>query len=45
MIIDSIKENSIGLGRRLDSEVLANDEIMVTESGLRGLNASVGDVL
>lgn len=45
LIIDSVKEMSIGLGRRLDSEFLVNNEIMVSKSGLRGLNASVGDTL
>ncbi|CAD8134904.1 unnamed protein product [Paramecium octaurelia] len=45
LLIDSEKEISIGLGRRLDTNIINNNEVLVTSSGLRGLNATIGDIL
>lgn len=33
------------MGRRLNTDVLTNNEVIVTSSGLRGLNATIGDTL
>ncbi|CAD8045647.1 unnamed protein product [Paramecium sonneborni] len=45
LLIDSQKEISIGLGRRLETDIINNNEVLVTSSGLRGLNATIGDIL
>lgn len=45
LIIDSQNEISIGLGRRLETNIITNDEILVSRSSLRGLNATIGDTL
>ena len=45
LLIDSEKEISIGMGRRLDTNIINNNEVLVTSSGLRGLNATIGDIL
>lgn len=33
------------MGRRLETEILKENEVLVTKSGLRGLNATIGDIL
>lgn len=43
LVIDSLKEISIGLGRRLETDIISNDEAIITTSSLRGLNVQVGE--
>ncbi|CAK88800.1 unnamed protein product (macronuclear) [Paramecium tetraurelia] len=43
LILDSQLEQSIGIGRRTDVDIINNNEVYVSETGLRGLNASKGD--
>jgi hypothetical protein len=51
LVIDSLHEMSIGLGRRFDENSIASisfsitkdDEAFVTSSALRGLNLTEGD--
>lgn len=45
LLIDSQKEISIGMGRRLETEILKENEVLITKSGMRGLNATIGDIL
>lgn len=43
LILDSAQENSLGIGRRLDTDNIDNNSVYVTETALRGLNMSIGD--
>ncbi|CAD8107345.1 unnamed protein product [Paramecium sonneborni] len=45
LILDSQLEQSIGIGRRLDVDIITNNQVYVSHTGLRGLNASKGDFI
>lgn len=42
LVMDSLHELSVGLGRRFEKNSVRNDEVYVSGSALRGLNISEG---
>ncbi|CAD8092165.1 unnamed protein product [Paramecium primaurelia] len=45
MILDSQLENSIGLGRRLDTDIITSNQIYISNSLQKGLNVQIGETI
>ncbi|CAD8115183.1 unnamed protein product [Paramecium sonneborni] len=45
MILDSELENSIGLGRRLDTDIITSNQIYITQGLQKGLGVQIGDYI